>query len=1003
MSQIKEKQINQWHGQLSELRGPFHKPERRPPTRHAERADCCRIGDHRSTPRFMGRTSARFAQILAAALMLWMVAGHCAKAGTYSNAFNSSPTTGARLYQDARVESGVLKLATTTNQVGSLVIDDLDSGRLVSSFTAKFKVRLDAGNGGEGFSFNFAPDLPDAAFGEDGAGSGLSVVFDTAGTDSPSIGIRFRGAVLASSRIALPAGTNLTDVAINVQAIGKVDVVFGTTVVHTNVFGYVPIVGRIGLGARTSEGTAEHWVDDISIATTTLTKPFVASVAPIGPNAGADATVNIRLEDYQTEVNTNSIQLSLNGQIAARSVSKSGSVTTILYNPPGLLASGSTNRLKLIFADRATPPAQTTNEYEFVVEDYATVPSSSTVPRSSIILTNIGFRVRTVQARANAGLETSVARAEAQLAGTLIDPSIGTPYINEAKPGPNADGTFDEPETINYEQEGSPVGNFTEGERGVPGIPGRGAHNNDFAMEALTYLELQAGYQRLGVTSDEGFKVTLGRDIRDAFAPAIGLFDGGRRSGDTIFSFVAETNGFYPCRLVWFEGGGAANVEFYSVTSDGKKILINDRSNTNAIKAYLPTDALSQTPPYVQSVSPRPDSTGVSRKPLVSVVLKDAQSRVATNSVQLRLNGERVTPIITKTGDATLVNFQIPTLLEPLSLNALSLSYADNATPANTVTRQWTFTTARVAKPTGHWDFDAGNLQSTLGANMEYGDGPTGVIASLTEFGTTTSFGISDIAGKPAKIMKYGRPPAPEPLNPGYLIKHGVQPNGGGARVNQWTLVMDIFFPEPQEGGFSSLIETEDTASGGDMFVRWNSIAGPGTGGLGVAGQYTGDGRTQMKVGQWHRVALAVDLTASPPVIGKFIDGVKFQDQGLTAPQVDGRFALSTALRLFADDDNEVNTFYLNSVQILDGKLTDDEIAALGGPAADGVPLPIQSPRLSISQTGNALTISWPANSTASLESADNLLNPVWTRVTGVANNTVTVSINRPSQFYRLR
>lgn len=953
------------------------------------------------------KVSLSLSRIFTAALMLWLVGGHSANAGTYSNVFNLAPTAGAKLYGSARVENGVLKLAKTTNQIGSIIIDDLDSGRLASSFAARFKVRLDAGNGGEGFSFNFAPDLADSAFGEDGGGSGLSIVFDTfdnGGTDAPSIGIRFRGVTLASARIPLPTGTNLTDVAISVQAIGKVDVVFGTTVVHANVFGYVPIPGRFGLGARTSEGTAEHWVDDLSITTTPLNKPFVTSVSPIGPDARADAIVTIRLEDYQTEVNTNSIQLSFNGQTAGRSVSKSGAVTTILYDPPGLLASGSTNRLKLVFSDRATPPAQTTNDYEFVVESYATILPSFAVSRSSVSLTNSGFRIRTVQARANAGLETTVARAEAQLAGLLIDPTTGTPFLNEAKPGPNSDGSFDEPGTLNYEQEGSPVGNFTEGEGKVPGIPGRGGHTDGFAMEALAYLELPAGYQRFGVTSDEGFKVTIGRDIRDVFAPAIGSFDGGRRGGDTIFSFLAETNGFYPCRLVWFEGGGAANVEFYSVTSDGKKILINGRSNTNAIKAYLPTDVLSQTPPYVQSISPRQDATGVSRKPVVSVVLKDALSRVATNSIQLSIGGERVAAVITKAGDTTSVSFQIQTLLDPLALVTLSLSYADNATPAATITRQWNFTTARVAKPAGQWDFDGGNLQSTLGADLEYGDGPTGVIARLTEFGTTTSFGIPDIGGKAAKVMKYGRPTAPAPVNPGYVMKHGIQPNGGGTKVNQWTVVMDIFFPDPQEGGFSSLIETEDPASGGDLFVRWNSFAGPGTGGIGISGQYTGDGRTQMKVGKWHRVALAVDLTAAPPVIGKFIDGVKFQDQALTAPQADAHFALGSALRLFSDDDNEVNTFYVNSIQILDGKLADDEIAALGGPSADGIPRAVQSPRLAILQTASTLTISWPTNATGFfLEGTDALLSPVWTRVTPVTNNAVTVPINRLSQFYRLR
>lgn len=386
------------------------------------------------------------------------------------------------------------------------------------------------------------------------------------------------------------------------------------------------------------------------------------------------------------------------------------------------------------------------------------------------------------------------------------------------------------------------------------------------------------------------------------------------------------------------------------------------------------------------------------------MVLKDAQSQVATNSIRLSLNGETLTPNIVKAAGTTTVTAQVVNLLAESSQNHVSLTYADNAAPRNTVVRDWSFVTARAAKPTGHWDFNDGSLKATRGGDLEFGDGATGELSALTEFGTTTSFGIPDIKGEPAKVMKHARPIQPGPIHPGYLIKHGIMPNGGGIKVNQWTLLMDVFFPDPQEGGFSSLIETEDVATGGDLFVRWNSIAGPGTGGIGIAGQYTGDGRTRMNVGQWQRLAIVVDLTASPPVLGKFIDGVKFQDQGLTPPQLDGRYALGPTARLFADDDNEVNTFYVNSIQVRDGKMTDDEIAALGAPTADGIPLPTQGVSLAYTRTGNSLQISWPASATGFvLERTATLQNPAWKPVPGVANNMVTITLGGTSQFYRLK
>jgi hypothetical protein len=44
---------------------------------------------------------------------------------------------------------------------------------------------------------------------------------------------------------------------------------------------------------------------------------------------------------------------------------------------------------------------------------------------------------------------------------------------------------------------------------------------------------------------------------------------------------------------------------------------------------------------------------------------------------------------------------------------------------------------------TGQWDFKAGNLAATIGQDMSYLDPDT---QSRTAFGTTTSFGIPDIA-----------------------------------------------------------------------------------------------------------------------------------------------------------------------------------------------------------------------------------------------------------------
>ena len=120
-------------------------------------------------------------------------------------------------------------------------------------------------------------------------------------------------------------------------------------------------------------------------------------------------------------------------------------------------------------------------------------------------------------------------------------------------------------------------------------------------------------------------------------------------------------------------------------------------------------------------------------------------------------------------------------------------------------------------------------------------------------------------------------------------------------------------------------------------------MAATNTGGIGISGQYTGDGNTWIKGGQWQRVVVAVDMAADTPIITYYIDGVKFGE--MTSGDrwgLDQRHAIPPQIRMFADgeNDNEVNTFYVNSIQFRDGTMTAYQAASLGAAAADGIPYP---------------------------------------------------------------
>jgi hypothetical protein len=72
-----------------------------------------------------------------------------------------------------------------------------------------------------------------------------------------------------------------------------------------------------------------------------------------------------------------------------------------------------------------------------------------------------------------------------------------------------------------------------------------------------------------------------------AAASPLGQADAGKGSSDVLFPLVVPSAGVYPLRLLWQQGGGGANCEFFSLVGTNR-VLINDDTNANgpALKAY---------------------------------------------------------------------------------------------------------------------------------------------------------------------------------------------------------------------------------------------------------------------------------------------------------------------------------------------------------------------------------------------------------------------------------
>jgi hypothetical protein len=137
-------------------------------------------------------------------------------------------------------------------------------------------------DGADGFSFNFANDLPLAAAGagaaEEGFGTGLSLTVDnypgTGSADSPSLKLKYGGTLLGFVLIPKWNSPNFIPVSVNLAANGNVTVIVdGTNVVSDFPTPYVPAMGRFGFYARTGGLNQRHWVDDVAINVTTAGSP----------------------------------------------------------------------------------------------------------------------------------------------------------------------------------------------------------------------------------------------------------------------------------------------------------------------------------------------------------------------------------------------------------------------------------------------------------------------------------------------------------------------------------------------------------------------------------------------------------------------------------------------------------------------------------------------------------------------------------------------------------
>jgi len=291
------------------------------------------------------------------------------------------------------------------------------------------------------------------------------------------------------------------------------------------------------------------------------------------------------------------IKLLLNGVEVPATKTPSGTDVTVAYTPEPPLPPGSTNTASLVYAG-------TTNSWTWITETWTTLDAGVALPASQADADARGFKVTMHKLAAAPANANTLDTAERQLAGEL--------GANQAMPGPEADGSFIFTNIINWNNNVNPnrtgvqLGNFQaatgyaagtgwpfafRADEPVPGVPNTTSNpannNTDYlAAEVFAYLEFPtAGFYRFGVNSDDAFGLKIGTPgVQNGMV--IRAYNTGKGASDLTASFVVPQAGLYPIRLVYYNGTGGGNLEYFSYDANGTKIAINDRDNPAAIRAY---------------------------------------------------------------------------------------------------------------------------------------------------------------------------------------------------------------------------------------------------------------------------------------------------------------------------------------------------------------------------------------------------------------------------------
>jgi hypothetical protein len=233
----------------------------------------------------------------------------------------------------------------------------------------------------------------------------------------------------------------------------------------------------------------------------------------------------------------------------------------------------------------------------------------------------------------------------------------------------------------------------------------------------------------------------------------------------------------------------------------------------------------------------------------------------------------------------------------------VTISGSGNAViTAKTDEREWYYnisTTSVFESAVGYWQFDNANniVEATVGSPLiMQGEGFSAIAGPSADNG----------AVRVAKGSYFRAP-------------HGMAANGGGSRVNIYSVMFD--FKVSELGRYYSFIQTTlGNNDDAEFFLR-------PAGNLGIGG--TGYSEHVVTAGEWHRLVISADMGNAYLY---YLDGALIHTGNLGSASIDSRWSwLPEGVLLFADEDGEDNEIDVSNIAVWSVALTSEEIAALGG------------------------------------------------------------------------